>query len=147
MSNIDWKILSQVIKVPPQAWDFIFPHGPANHLREGSGLRPESAEDLGASLGASLVLELWTGAVISAGGDSGSVGKQFLFEIEDWCGTMWPRWRPKPKGPRPWDDRAIFLGAAVAAAVLADSFDHNPEAQEVLGAAAERLAGQVQRMG
>ena len=47
--------------------------------------------------------------------------------------TSWP----KPKPPKGWDDGLVFAGAALAAASLADQYDHAPELQEALGAAAE----------
>ena len=37
----------------------------------------------------------------------------------------------------------VFAGAALAAAQLADQYDHVPEMQEALGAAASRLADQA----
>ena len=74
------------------------------------------------------------------GRDTGEAAGLLRPEIEDWCGTGWPHKWPKPKSPRGWDDSQVFAGAALAAANLAAQYDHAPELQDALGAAAEQLA-------
>ena len=62
-------------------------------------------------------------------------------EIEDWCGTGWPRQWPKPKPPKGWDDSQVFAGAALAAADLGRRSTTTPRScRTPLGAAAEQLA-------
>ncbi len=80
----------------------------------------------------------------------------FLAEIEDWCGTGWPRWWPKPRrpwpwpwpdpDPRSWDEASMFLGAAVAAARMIDQFEDGTM-QEILGAATDQLIDQALARG
>lgn len=76
------------------------------------------------------------------GGGYGS----FMEDIDDWCGTGWPHFVPKPKGggpdPSPWQ---VFLGAAVAATVLAHGLD-GKDAEQV-SAGAGKLFQQAQQLG
>ncbi len=135
MASIDLKTLARIVRIPPSAWDAIFPHGPIE------GPHPEPWRS--AVLGAGLVRDLVTSAAQVAERGEGSFTKTLLQSIDDWCGTGYPGWRPKPKRGGPIDREQLFLGALAAAVVLADSYDHNPEAAEALAAAAELLAGQV----
>lgn len=84
----------------------------------------------------------------AAAGRGEEGGRWLLSEIDDWCGTGWPKWWPKPPRPWPWpwpdsdpgswDEESMFLGAAVASAQLAGQFQ-DPSMQEMLGAATDRL--------
>lgn len=145
---VNWKILAQFVKIPPQAWDYIIPKGPIHgsftpRLGEHVALNPQPLPPHEAVVGARLLENVLTSAIIIQGGrgGSGDAGRMLMTEIEDWCGTGWPGKWPKPKGLDGWDDSLVFAGAALAAAGLADQYDHNPEMQEALGAAAEQLAG------
>ena len=158
MSSI-WKFLAEIGKIPPGAYDAIFPHGPIDSLVAGPrarfaevahrfdpgalvGLNPQPLPPREAAVGAALVGGLLHGAIIIEGGRDQDPGSAFLAQIEDWCGTGWPKRWPKPK-PKGWDQDLMFTGAALYAAHLASHYDHNPPMQEALGSAAERLMGQV----
>ena len=159
MSSI-WKFLAEIGKIPPAAYDAIFPHGPidavllagsrvryvdvAHRVDPGAlvGFNPQPLPPREAAVGAALVGSLLHGAIIVVGGRDQDPGSTFLSEIEDWCGTGWPKKWPKPK-PKGWDQNLMFTGAALYAANLASQYDHNPPMQEALGSAAEQLMGQV----
>jgi hypothetical protein len=92
-------------------------------------------------VGAQLLENVLVSAIIVVGGKGAGEGAGVLrAEIDDWCGTGWPGKWPRPKPPKGWDESQVFAGAALAAAALADQYDHSPEMQEALGAAAEQLA-------
>ena len=157
MSSI-WKLLGAVGRIPAEAWDAIFPQGPElvlvdsqarftgvrGRLRgvEEVALNPQPLPPHEAAVGAALVGRLLSSAIIVVGGREESPGRAFLAEIDDWCGTGWPRKWPRPK-PKGWDDEAMFTGAALYAAHLAAHYDHNPQMQEALGAAVDQLVAQV----
>lgn len=151
-----WKFLAEIGKIPPEAYDAIFPQGPLELVLAGPQLRVSgltraaapTAEQAAAfpapeaAVGAALVGGLLHGAIIIEGGRDTEPGRAFLAEIEDWCGTGWPKKWPRPK-PKGWNRELMFTGAALYAAHLAAHYDHNPEMQAVLGAASEQLMGQV----
>ncbi|MBM6401784.1 hypothetical protein [Phycicoccus sonneratiae] len=143
---LNWKALAKLGLIPPEAWDAVIPHG---HLvARGVGrldvaaLNPQPLPPKEAEVGADLLRGVLLGAIIVVGGRDGA-GKGFLDEVDDWCGTGWPRRWPRPVPPKGWDDGQVFAAAAVTAAALAAQYDHDPEMQEALGAAAERLLEQA----
>jgi len=143
---VSWKVLSTFGRIPPEAWDWIVPHGPVSASvvsRRGDAvfLNPQPLPPLEAAVGARLLENVLVSAIIIVGGRGAGEGAGVLrTEIDDWCGTGWPgRW-PRPKQPEGWDESQVFAGAALAAANLAAQYDHSPELQEALGAAAEQLA-------
>ena len=140
---LNWKSLSKVVKIPPQAWDFIIPKGPVRGSFttrvDAVALNPQPLPPAEAEVGSQLLQNVLYGAIIVVGGRGEGAGKQFLDEIDDWCGTGWPRKWPWPRPPKGWDEGQVFAGAGIVAAALADQYDHDPEMQEALGAAAERL--------
>lgn len=139
----NWKALARLGLIPPRAWDAVIPHGPvlAGAARRGDAvaLNPQPLPPVEAEVGADLMRGVLYGAIIVVGGRGASPGAALLEEIDDWCGTGWPRRWPRPKPPRGWDDGQVLAAAAVTAAGLAAQYDHDPEMQEALGAAAERL--------
>lgn len=84
-----------------------------------------------------IVFNAMAGAIIIVGGRGKTAQSAFIEDIEDWCGTKWPRRWPWP-GPGPFpepepepDPRAArgadihvqaMLGGALAAAELAASY-------------------------
>lgn len=84
------------------------------------------------------------GIIVIGGRDEGA-RQAFLEDIDDWCGTGWPRRWPKPRrGPFP-DPRVEFelnpselLGGALAAAELAAGYPEG-ELQDFFGKVAEQL--------
>jgi hypothetical protein len=146
MAAVSWKILSTFAQLPPEALDAIHPHGPVGaHLGSRRGdavsLNPQPLPPVEAVVGARLVENVLVSAIIIVGGrDTGEAAGRLRAEIDDWCGTGWPHKWPRPKPPKGWDESQVFAGAALAAAALAAQYDHAPELQDALGAAAEQLA-------
>jgi hypothetical protein len=104
-------------------------------------LNPQPLPPHESVVGAQLLENVLVSAIIIVGGRGADEGAAVLrAEIDDWCGTGWPRRWPRPTPPKGWDEGMVFTGAALAAATLAEQYDHAPELQEVLGAAAEQLA-------
>jgi hypothetical protein len=136
--------LSLVATIHPEAWDALIPRYLGSHVAHGFdevALNPQPLPPRAFGLGARVLADLLHGAIIIQGGRDGDAPSAFLADVEDWCGTRWPRWRPKPPPPPwGWDERDLFTGAALQAAVLAGRFEHDPEMQEALLTAAERLA-------
>jgi len=66
--------------------------------------------------------------------------RSFLSDIDDWCGTGWPRrWPfPPPKGLDRDDLTSLLLGAGVAAAHIAAGYEDGPM-RETFEAAANQL--------
>jgi hypothetical protein len=75
-------------------------------------------------------------------GPEEQVASRFLSDIDDWCRTGWPKWWPQPSWPDGAPDSSVYLGAAVAAAQLADSAPDG-EAREMLDRAASALIGRA----
>jgi hypothetical protein len=146
MASVSWKVMSKFVKIPPEAWDWIIPHGPVtahvvNRRGDAVSLNPQPLPPLEAVVGAQQLENLLVSAIIIVGGRGAGEGAGALrAEIDDWCGTGWPgRW-PRPTPPKGWDESQVFAGAALAAASLAGQYEHSPEMQSALGAAAEQLA-------
>lgn len=143
---MDRELFSVVGRIHPEAWDAIIPrYVVAGHRRFGDevALNPQPLPPRAFSAGADLLAAVLHRAIIIQGGRDASPVDTFLADIEDWCGTGWPRWFPKPPPPPwGWEDRDLFLGAALQAAALAGRFDHHPDLQEGLRSAADRLAAQ-----
>jgi len=146
MAAVNWKILAKFVSIPPEAWDAIIPHGPAvrsvvNSRLDAVALNPQPLPPHESVVGAQLLENVLISAIIIVGGKGAGEGAAVLrSEIDDWCGTGWPHKWPKPKQRKGWDEGMVFAGAALAAANLAGQYDHAPDLQEALGAAAEQLA-------
>lgn len=90
-----------------------------------------------------LLLSVMARSIIVVGGRDGAAIDAFLEDIEDWCGTGWPRRWPRPgpgpaPDPRENADLSALLGGALAAAELAASYPGG-ELQELFEGAAEQL--------
>lgn len=95
-----------------------------------------------AEAGRILLSVMARGIIIVSGRDAGA-RDAFLEDIEDWCGTGWPRRWPRPKpgpfpDPRQELDPSVLLGGALAAAELAASYPAG-ELQDLFEKAAEQL--------
>lgn len=146
--------LALIIALNPKAADVI-PRGPLAGQIVGSfrggdevALNPQPLPPKEIGLGWQAMQRVAASAITRDGGFGGS----FLSEIEDWCGTGWPRRWPKGwpvGGPQP-DPRAtaqILLGALLAAAELAAHYDDR-EAVDALDKAVELLGeAAVQQLG
>jgi hypothetical protein len=150
--------LSLVIALNPKAADVI-PRGPlrsefaavtasVNHAAlNPQPLPPEGGLVVGARLMNKLV-------EASLAGEKGFSGR-FAEEIDDWCGTGWPRRWPK-KGPvtepepEPWHVAQVLLGGLLAAAEISAHYDDR-EVVAVLDQAVDQLGdaaiGQLGKAG
>lgn len=122
------------VRINPAAYDFIFPQGPERFAvrdaawfarfrhAELAGLNPQPVPPSELEIGAGLFQEVLRSAIAGAGTDGpDAVGKFLLMDIEDWCGTYWPRKWPKPR-PK-LDLKEVLLGASLAAAELGVGYD------------------------
>lgn len=121
------QLLKLIGAIHPQAWDAIYPHGPALHTRAHlASLNPQPLpprENFAVSA-ATMAHELVRLAVETEVRGESAAGfvKDF---VDDWCGTPWPhKWPwpwpgPRPQGgplPDPWDvNVARIIGATVLA--------------------------------
>ncbi|GAA3541037.1 hypothetical protein [Aeromicrobium flavum] len=95
-----------------------------------------------AEAGRALLGVMARGIIIVSGRDEGA-RQAFMEDIEDWCGTGWPRRWPRPTpgpfpDPRQELDPSVLLGGALAAAEIAASYPEG-ELQDLFGNAAEQL--------
>lgn len=146
---LNWKVLAKLGAIPPQAWDAVIPHGPVGHLWGGvtyvhfgdeAGLNPQPLPPRNVLTGARILEAIVLGRVAA-----GATADAFLMDIDDWCGTGWPKRWPLPPKAREWDESLVFAGAAAAAAQLAAQYDHFPEMQDALVKATEQLADRAAR--
>ena len=143
---VNWKILAKFVSIPPEAWDAIIPHGPAvghvvNSRLDAVALNPQPLPPHESVVGAQLLENVLISAIIVVGG-KGAAREPPCCAPRSTTGAARAgrsKW-PKPKPPKGWDEGLVFAGAALAAANLAGQYDHAPDLQEALGAAAEQLA-------
>ena len=143
--------LGLVAAIKPEAYDVI-PRGPLKGVAqrgiivvggvEQVSLNPQPLPPKeGIAVGAQLV-HLVLGAALAGGGRD--FGGMFLSEVDDWCGTGWPRRWPWPPVPEP-DPRwrsDVFLGAALATAEIGAHYPSGAM-QDVLGKATEQFLEQA----
>ena len=136
--------LALIIALNPKAADVI-PRGPLRSalVRSGLGdevaLNPQPLPPAEMSIGVSLMHRI-TAAAIAGGDDFGS---SLLRDVDDWCGTGWPRRWPKgwPGGgpvPGPRETSQLLLGGLLAAAEIAAHYDE-PEIISAFDKAIEML--------
>lgn len=91
-----------------------------------------------------LLLQVMARGIIVVGGRDGDAREAFLADIEDWCGTGWPKHWPRPPQPGPFPDPrghltpSTLLGGALAAAEIAASYPEG-EMQDLFAKAADQL--------
>ena len=91
-----------------------------------------------------LLLQVMARGIIVVGGRDGDARESFMADIEDWCGTGWPKHWPHPPQPDPSPDPrahvvpSTLLGGALAAAELAASYPEG-EMQDLFAKAADQL--------
>lgn len=120
--------LALVIALNPKAADVI-PRGPLRSEFVAVNvdivaLNPQPLPPSGVVVGARLMNKITAAAL--AGGRG--FGGQFIEDLDDWCGTGWPRRWPKKwpvLGPRPepWDVSQVLLGGLLAAAEISAHYD------------------------
>lgn len=155
------KVLAVLGRVPPQAWDWIVPHGPAirsvHHrvsVAETAGINPQPEPPRIAFLrGSAEVAHQVTRMAVSSGVRGEPVASWLGELIDDWCGTGWPRKFPFPTPPDPdpepdWRGIDRAAGLAVAAVVLASTAVRleDGEVAAALSDGAERLAAAAGEM-
>ena len=120
------------------------PLGLRRHYERLSPLNPQPLPPV--DTGRVLLLTVARGIIIVGGRDE-SAQHAFLEDIEDWCGTGWPRRWPFPSpnpepGPREGLRKDLrqqtLLGGALAAAELAARYPTG-ELQDLFGKASEQL--------
>ena len=121
--------LALIIALNPKAADVI-PRGPLRSefvaVSYGAevSLNPQPLPPSGVVVGARLMHKLTAAAL--AGGRG--FGGQFMDDLDDWCGTGWPRRWPR-KGPvlgpqpDPWEVSQAYLGGMLAAAEISAHYD------------------------
>ncbi len=136
--------LALIIALVPEAADVI-PRGPqrigrlAARLGEEVALNPQPLPPGDPSIGVALMHKITAAAL--GGPDTFEAG--FLRDVDDWCGTGWPRrW---PKGwpvngpvPGPRETAQMMLGGLLAAAEISAHFD-DPEIVDAFDKAIEML--------
>jgi len=91
-----------------------------------------------------LLLQVMARGIIVIGGRDGDAREAFMADIEDWCGTGWPRRWPQPPQPGPYPDPRerlnpeTLLGGALAAAELSASYPEG-EMQDFFAKVADQL--------
>ena len=143
--------LALVIALNPKAADVI-PRGPQHVLQvaahqvaarrgEEVELNPQPLPPGDPSMGAALLHRIVAAALASRDGFK----RSFLSDIDDWCGTGWPRRWPKgwPVGgpiprPGPVENAQLLLGGLLAVADISAHYD-DPEMLEIFDAAIEML--------
>jgi hypothetical protein len=145
--------LALVIALNPRAADVI-PRGPLRSeftvvsLGAEVALNPQPLPPAGLVVGARLMHKL-TAAALS--GEKG-FGGRFSEDIDDWCGTGWPRRWPKKwtvlgPDPSPWDIAQTQLGGLLAAAEISAHYD-DPQVVDAFDKAIDKLGeAAVNRIG
>ncbi|MCD9154760.1 hypothetical protein [Aeromicrobium duanguangcaii] len=90
-----------------------------------------------------LLLDAMARGIIIVSGRGEGAQQAFMEDIEDWCGTGWPRRWPRPKpgplpDPRQELDPSVLLGGALAAAEWAAAYPEG-EMQDLFEKAADQL--------
>lgn len=133
--------LGLVIALNPKAADVI-PRGPLRAFVAGhiaAELNPQPLPPSGVPIGAHLMQE-----VVRAGIADG-FGSAFGEDIDQWCGTGWPKRWPVPPpepDPHPWRTGETLLGGMLALADVAAHYS-DPRVVKVLDEAIEQLADAV----
>ncbi|HEY3545413.1 MAG TPA: hypothetical protein VGK17_04900 [Propionicimonas sp.] len=136
--------LALIIALNPKAADVI-PRGPLRSEfaivspAAEVALNPQPLPPAGVVVGARLMNKI-AGAALAGGR---GFGGQFADDLEDWCGTGWPRRWPKkgPVGgpqPDPWEVSQTYLGGMLVAAEISAHYD-DPEVVAAFDKAIEML--------
>ncbi len=115
----------------PRIWEVVG-GGPAfRRVADAVALNPQPLPP--AELGYHQVVAMGVAAI--AAGDGGA--RTFMQDLDDWCGTGWPRRWPRPKKLDAEEIRDVLLGAAFGAAHLAGGYEGG-EMGEAFTAAAKQ---------
>jgi hypothetical protein len=131
-------------KIPPEAFDAIFPHGPVIKQRAAE---PKSQLLLAS---ATVAQDIASAAIGAQASGSGSAARLVASAIDDWCGTRpphipipWPGpwpfpWPPEPEPHPDWDIGASRVVGALTLASVASRLGEG-ELQDALAKGAEQL--------
>ncbi|GAA5158372.1 hypothetical protein [Ornithinimicrobium tianjinense] len=129
--------LWEIVGGGPQGW---------RHRLESVALNPQPLPPEPPEIGQRVMLAMARGIIVVGGREESAV-HAFWEDLEDWCGTGWPRRWPFP-WPDPWPDprldpRAdrrpeILVGAALTATALAARYPEG-EMRDLFDAAGQRL--------
>lgn len=124
-----------IASINPKAWDVI-PRG-----GQIEGFEGKAGQPVAFALGVQMLQRVATSAM--AGGGR-KFAQAFSDDIDDWCGTGWPRRWPFPEpdpSPQPWwQSNDVLIGAALAAAEISVHYAEGPM-RDMYSEAAEKLAG------
>lgn len=133
--------LEHIARLDDRVWELVGggPHGLRRRI-DPVALNPQPLPPIDAGR---LLLQVMARGIIIVGGRDAGAHEVFLADIEDWCGTGWPRRWPQPApGPSPDPrqrlDPSALLGGALAAAELAASYPEG-ELQDLFAKAADQL--------
>ncbi|HEU5485113.1 MAG TPA: hypothetical protein VFU98_09415 [Microlunatus sp.] len=145
--------LALIIALAPEAADVI-PRGPQlvgrlrGRLADEVALNPQPLPPQEIAIGAALMHKITAAAL----GGPDTFGERLLRDVDDWCGTGWPRRWPKGRpvvGPPP-DPRELAqlqLGGLLAAAEISAHYD-DPEIVAAFDKAIEQLGdAAISRLG
>jgi len=116
----------------PRIWEVVG-GGPAfRRGREAVELNPQPLPPI--AIGYQQVVAMATAAI--AAGDGGD--KTFMLDLDDWCGTGWPRRWPPPRRFGTEEMSEVLIGAGLGASRLAAAYEDGPQ-REMFDAAANQL--------
>jgi hypothetical protein len=144
--------LSAVLrKIPPEAFDAIFPHGPVlKHRAAELNPQPLPPKEQLLVASAAVAQDIAFAAVSAQAAGSGSAARLVASAIDDWCGTRpphipipWPGpwpfpWPPEPEPHPDWDIGAMRVVGALSLASVASRLEEG-ELQDALAKGAEQL--------
>ena len=138
-------------KIPPEAFDAIFPHGPVLSHRAAE-LNPQPLPPKQQLLVASAAVahDIAFAAVSAEAAGTGSAARLVARAVDDWCGTRprplpipWPGpwpfpWPPEPEPHVDWDIGLSRVVGALSLASVASRLEEG-ELQDALVKGAEQL--------
>jgi hypothetical protein len=135
-------------KIPPEAFDAIFPHGPVLS-RRAADLNPQPLPPKEQLLMASAAVahDIAFAAVSAEAAGTGSAAKLVTRAVDDWCGTHprpipwpgpWPFPWPDPEPHPDWDIGLARVVGALSLASVASRLEEG-ELQDALAKGAEQL--------
>jgi hypothetical protein len=123
--------LEMLAHLDPRIWEVVG-GGPLGHTHVSTTSLTSTAQRVAAELnpqplppvaaGQQMLWGLARSIIVQGGRELGEAQQIFMTEIDDWCGTGWPRRWPFPwPDPDPRDDlrTALLLGGAIGATGLA----------------------------
>ena len=151
------RLLAALGKLPPSAWDAIFPHGPIGRYAGHVASRAEQVELNPQPLppkevvfeAAAVARDVAYAAIAAEAAGADGVSRRIVSSaVDDWCGTgphpfPWPKGWPFPWPPNgdpepDWDVSAVQVVGALSLASVASRLADG-ETRKALSEGAERL--------